>query len=161
MGPVGSRIHALRFGIVCTALTSSLIAAPAIADYPALNRALNAALEKTAEAAKGKRTLVFVFDATQDPQPWRLRSAVQTEVLYGLKEREVDAIDVEREPAFAWLSSREKVPAAADVARWRKGPEFDALVLGTLLPKRDGLELRLAVHTRAPAKTTAIPPVRL
>lgn len=161
MMPLAKAARLIWIGPVWAALVSILFAAPVLAEYPALSEALDDSLEKTAAAAAGKRTLVFVFDATRDPQPWRLRGAVETEVLAGLKQRQVDAIEIEREPAFAWLNSKERAPVAADLARWRKGNEFDALVLGTLLQKRDGMELKLAVHTRSPAQTKTIPPVRL
>lgn len=160
-------LHAARtsflagLGLVSTALFSTLITASARAEYPALKAVLDDAVAKVAETAKENRTLVFVFDATQDPQPWRLRGAIQTEVVARLKECGVDAIDIEREPAFSWLSSKDKAPAAVDVTRWRKGAEFDALVIGQLLQKREGMELRLAVHTRSPAKTKSVPPIRI
>jgi hypothetical protein len=159
--PLAKSTNLLKIGRIFAFVLWIFSTAPAIAEYPALKSAMDPSLEQAAEAAKGKRTLVFVFDATQDPPSWRLRGALQTEVVAGLKAREVDAIDIEREPSCSWLSSKDKLPATADVTRWRKGTAFDALVIGHLQQKRAGMELKLSVHNRAPARTKIMPAVRL
>ncbi len=151
-----------RYAIFLALILQTLLATHCWAEYPALEEALKASIEKAAPSIQGTRTLVHVYDLTGVAMPWRVRGAVQTEILAGLRAKDVDAVEVEREPAFNWLTSSAKPGLAADVAKWKKMPsEFNALVIGQLRQQKDRLELQLAVHHRSNAKAVIVPRVLL
>jgi hypothetical protein len=117
-------------------------------EYPALQAALASAADQLAAEVEGKRTIVYVRDLASRDLPWRVRGALQAELIASLRSREVDAVPAEREPTFAWLADESKAKFAAGLARWKRTPGFDALVLGQLESRKDGLRADLAVYFR-------------
>lgn len=152
----------LRVLLLAVSVSVLLSTARCSAEYPALEKTLAQSIEKIAAGIKREKTLVCVYDVTGSVPLWRVRGAIQTEVAAGLRAKQVDAVELEYEPAFDWLTTSAQPGSGKDIARWKKAPEkFDALVIGQLKSKSRQFDLQIAVHRRLVAKPVILPAVVL
>jgi hypothetical protein len=104
---------------------------------------------------------VAVRDSTDHAWPWRLRAAIQTELVAQLRSRGVDATDGELDPKSVWLSQETRRFSQPDVLRWKRDAVAECLLFGQLQREGNSLLLRLMVLRRDSPRPVAVQSVHL
>lgn len=151
-----------RVSHYCLLLVAWLsMAAICRAEYPALQSAMRPAVTALGKSLEGHSALVAVRDTTNHAWPWRLRGAIQSEVVAQLRSQGIEASDAELEPAMAWLSRGTEPLSSSDLRRGREALTTDHLVAGQLQRDGNSLLLRLIVLRRDSERALTTQSVRL
>jgi hypothetical protein len=131
------------------------------AEYPALERALTAGLDEFSQTLADNSVLVSLRDFSRLEWPWRVPEALETEIVAQLGKNGIRAADDDVDERFAWLAESKQPFSHTDIARWRREPVYDALVIADLRRERNELVLRLAAHGREDAAPLKLVSLRL
>ncbi len=128
--------------IVVLALICLVSTLPLRAEFPALERAIKNEIATFSKQLELRTVLVAVDETISMDASWNVLSAIETEIVYQLKQNNIVVTDNDSDQRYEWLNR----PNASGVRRFQKKPHYDYLVACTFSKKGDGLTIHLAAY---------------